>query len=487
MIKLSIILSLAFLTKILCTDEEDYVLILDDRNFDDEIKKHESIMVEFYAPWCGKKYIYILGHCQQLEPEYKSAADILRANNPPFYLAKVDATENALLSQRFNIESYPTIKFMKNGEWMDYDGDRTAQQIVNFIRKRISPASTLLNTKEQIEKEMDENNVIVVFFGEESSDEFKIYSKVALSYEEVKFTHVTDVKILSEYKCEKNHVLILKNFDEKENRLTEKYNEEKLKQFVDLFSIPIVSEFNARVADAIFARNKVGLFYMRDFNQTSQTNVDEIIKKIAIDYRGKLYFVITDIIQGIEERLAEYLGVVQTDLPQLRITNVVSDETIKHYIYDKELIEENIRTWIGQFLNNELSQTLKSEEIPETQNDNVYKVVGKTFNEIVYNPNKHVLLEYYASWCGHCKNLEPIYERVAANYKNNDKILIAKIEATLNELETPIDGFPTIKLYPADDKLNPIVYNGERNFESIVMFIEEFLEEREIVKPNSDL
>ena len=54
MIKLSIILSLAFLAKILCTEEEDYVLFLDDKNFDDEIKKHESIMVEFYAPWCGK-------------------------------------------------------------------------------------------------------------------------------------------------------------------------------------------------------------------------------------------------------------------------------------------------------------------------------------------------------------------------------------------------------------------------------------------------
>lgn len=485
--KLSFILCIAFIVKIFCTEEEDFVLVLDDNNFDEEIKKHESIMVEFYAPWCGKFFIFILGHCQALEPEYRSAADILRANNPPYFLAKVDATENMKLAQRFEIESYPTIKFMKNGEWMDYEGDRTAQQIVNFIRKRMSPASILINTKEEIEKEIENNNVIVVYCGEESSDKFKIYSKAALSYEEIKFAHVTDEKLFSEYKCEKNDVLILKSFDENLNRLQENFDEEKLKQFVDLYSIPITSQFNARVADAIFARNKIGIFYMRDFNQTEQTKIDEIIKKIANDHRGKLYFVITDIIEGIEERLADYLGVIQKDLPQLRITNVISDDIIKHYIFDKELTEDNIRTWINQFLNNELMPTLKSEDIPETQNEQVYKVVGKTFNEIVYNPNKHVLLEYYASWCGHCKNLEPIYERVAAHYKNNDKILIAKIEATLNELETPIDGFPTIKLYPADDKSNPIMYDGERNFESLVLFIEEFFEERDNRKPNSEL
>lgn len=36
-------------------------------------------------------------------------------------------------------------------------------------------------------------------------------------------------------------------------------------------------------------------------------------------------------------------------------------------------------------------------------------VVADTFNEIVNNPEKDVLMEFYAPWCGHCKNLEPTY------------------------------------------------------------------------------
>ena len=36
-------------------------------------------------------------------------------------------------------------------------------------------------------------------------------------------------------------------------------------------------------------------------------------------------------------------------------------------------------------------------------------VVGKNFDEIVNDNTKDVLIEFYAPWCGHCKQLEPKY------------------------------------------------------------------------------
>lgn len=58
-----------------------------------------------------------------------------------------------------------------------------------------------------------------------------------------------------------------------------------------------------------------------------------------------------------------------------------------------------------------LEATIKSEDPPEKNDGPVKVVTAKTFDEIVRSGND-VLLEFYAPWCGHCKSLAPIYEKV---------------------------------------------------------------------------
>ena len=84
-------------------------------------------MVEFYAPWCG--------HCKALEPEWNEAATKLKGK---FKFAKVDATEQKGLAQRFQIQGYPTIFFWDYGTGKNasnkkkYEGARDAAGITTF-------------------------------------------------------------------------------------------------------------------------------------------------------------------------------------------------------------------------------------------------------------------------------------------------------------------------------------------------------------------
>merc|ERR550519_680715 len=86
--------------------------------------------------------------------------------------------------------------------------------------------------------------------------------------------------------------------------------------------------------------------------------------------------------------------------------------------------------------------------------------------------NKDVLVEFYAPWCGHCKDLAPTWEKLGEKYKDHETVVIAKIDATANELDAiKVQGFPTIKLFKKET--NEVVdFNGERTFDGFIKFLE---------------
>jgi len=141
---------------------------------------------------------------------------------------------------------------------------------------------------------------------------------------------------------------------------------------------------------------------------------------------------------------------------------------------DGEITEANVLKFVEQWEAGTLRANLKSEEIPEAQEGDVVVLVGKNFNDIVLNPEKDVLVEFYAPWCGHCKKLAPIYDELAANLKQNTNLVIAKMDSTANEVDgVSVQGFPTIKFWPAGDKKAPIDFNDDRTVEGFTKFLEQ--------------
>lgn len=62
-------------------EEEDGVLVLTTDNFNDVIKEHRVVMVQFHAPWCSA--------CKHFAPEYNKLAKLMAEKDPKIKVAKV--------------------------------------------------------------------------------------------------------------------------------------------------------------------------------------------------------------------------------------------------------------------------------------------------------------------------------------------------------------------------------------------------------------
>ncbi|KAI7871642.1 thioredoxin-like protein [Spinellus fusiger] len=104
---------------------------------------------------------------------------------------------------------------------------------------------------------------------------------------------------------------------------------------------------------------------------------------------------------------------------------------------------------------------------------NVLTLTTKNFYTVAQDPTQNVLVEFYASWCGHCKTLAPIYEKVATAFANEPHCRVAKIDADHEkEIGTAFDisGFPTLKFFPAG-ATEPMAYEGPRTEAGFVEYL----------------
>jgi len=101
-----------------------------------------------------------------------------------------------------------------------------------------------------------------------------------------------------------------------------------------------------------------------------------------------------------------------------------------------------------------------------------------TFDEVVLDKTKNVLVSFTAPWCGHCKNMKPTYEQVATTFKPESDCVVANLDADAQPNKPlaskyGISSFPTIKFFSKDDKEKPEDYDGDRSEAAFVEYLNE--------------
>ncbi|GMS87149.1 hypothetical protein PENTCL1PPCAC_9324, partial [Pristionchus entomophagus] len=458
-------------------EEEENVLVLTNDNFESALEAHPNMLVEFYAPWCG--------HCKSLAPEYAKAAGVLKDENSEVKLAKVDATVQGDLASKFEVRGYPTLKFFRSGKPAEYtdgyifrSGGRNADAIVNWLKKKTGPAAVTIETADAL-KEFAAGKAVytVAYFEDQESAEAKAYKEVASDIDDLVFGITSDADLKEELSVASDAKAAITIVIAKENKkevFTEEFKAETIKTWVQVNRLPLVSEFSQETAPQIFG-GEVKKFVMLFASKTSDTfaALFESFAEAAKQFKGKTLYVLVDTDEQSNSRITvDFFGIKDEQLPTVYIVSLEAD--LAKFAPDfTDLTTENIVSFNERFLAGELKQHLMSAEIPEDWESKPVKVlVGKNFNEVVKNSGKGVLVKFYAPWCGHCKSLVPVWEELGEKYATSDKVLIAKVDSTQNEIEgLKIEGFPTLKYFPAgsDEAMD---YKGGRTLNDFVEFLD---------------
>lgn len=194
--------------------------------------------------------------------------------------------------------------------------------------------------------------------------------------------------------------------------------------------------------------------------------------KIAKDFSSRMTFAMSDSTTYAGELSNKY-GIIQTDDMQAVIMSngrkyVMSQER------DSKMSPERLREFVEDYFDGKIKPYLKSEMKPIDNDEPVKVVVGRTFDEMVLENEKDVLIEFYAPWCGHCKSLAPKLVELAEKLESNTNIVIAKMDATANDFPEPfiVEGFPTLYWVPAGGKDAPVKYDGGREVKDFLSYIQ---------------
>ncbi|EER04383.1 thioredoxin domain-containing protein 4 precursor, putative [Perkinsus marinus ATCC 50983] len=374
--------------------------------------------------------MHLVAHIVEFKPFFDNAVEKLAMHDPPMRFGMIDGIQypNAILKHQ--IPYYPTVKlFIDSQEHqlplteMHVGDPKCAAKVVNWVNRFIHK-DHVMESVGDFEKFAENNPLLAIgLFNDERDGEFfkhctRHFDDVffAIAYGQVAediVDHLYNRRKISSRPAGFPAIILLYLHDDHHAIYQGELDYRKVDNFILSRRVPLITEYTSEGAETLLSSGMPVLYLIRDKDTQAGKEAEVNLRELAKDFLGSLLFSVCDISGG-------------------------------HHI-------DNLLNELG-----------------------VDPVVSDNFEDIVMNDEHDVLVNYFAPWCGHCRQLSGIYSSLGEKVKHLSSTLkIVKVDATQNELPFRVDVFPTIALYPAGRKHAPVAFHGPRTVDRFIEFLKE--------------
>ncbi|XP_032896138.1 protein disulfide-isomerase-like [Amblyraja radiata] len=467
--------------------EDNGILAITKENLDQALSENNVLLLQFHAPLSGASH--------ELLSEFGKAAEHLKKENYGAALGLVDVPTQKELVQEFNVQDYPTLKYFVNGDRrnpLNCTGVRTGSSIVTWLKRRTGVSADLLTSLPHLHTFIDSGDVVVIgFFKDVKSKGTEAFYEAAKDVPDLPFGVTDNVKHFAKYNITRDTVALFRKFDERrvDYELADGHEMQKnpLVKFIKVNALPSVTEYNHVNSRKTF---DVGIdSHLLLFTDKTVEQFDAVYKAFhttAADFKGQIIFILVDSIDTRNGRIREFFHIRDLDIPAVRMINVTG--TVTYRMEGDRVTAQTVGAFCRAYLTGMAKTHQSSEELADDWNTNPVKVlVGRNFEEVVFNSTRDVFVLFCAPWAERCKDIHSLWDQLGMKYAALESLVIAKIDITANEVDSVIvDQFPNVKYFPADEDRKIQHYTAAHTLQAWSQFLDKE-EEMKKLRHGSDV
>ncbi|CAJ1955232.1 unnamed protein product [Sphenostylis stenocarpa] len=451
------------------------VVELNNDNTERVVNGNEFVLVLGYAPWCPRS--------AELMPHFAESATSLRELGTPLLMAKLDADRFPKPASFLGVKGFPTLLLFVNGTSQPYSGGFTADDIVIWVRKKTgTPVIRLSSVVEAEEFLRKYQTFLLGQFDKFQGPDYEEFVSAAKYDNETQFVEVNKVELAQvlypAIKPTGRFLGIVKSEPERYTAYDGAFTRNKILEFVGYNKFPLVTKLTEMNSIRVYA-SPVKLQVLVFANSDDFKNLLDPLQYVARTFKSKIMFIYVDI---NDENLAKpFLTLFGLEESKNTVVAAFDNGMSSKYLLESKPTQSNIEDFCNKLVQGSSSPYFKSQPIPDNTEASVHVIVGKTFDDEILSSKKDVLLEVFTPWCINCEATRKQVEKLAKHYKGSSNLIFARIDASMNEHPSlQVNDYPTLLLYRADDKANPIKLYTKSSLKELAASINKYLKAKNV-------